>query len=52
MREILLDSDPEIAENELIFPTDAVRKKLYPYPAFTSSEEAQVIEAMTKVTGG
>jgi spermidine/putrescine transport system substrate-binding protein len=52
IKALLEKSDPEIASNELIFPPDDVRKKLHPYPAFTSSEEATVIEAMVKVTGG
>ena len=51
VREILEKSDPEIAENELIFPDDATRKKLYNYPSFSTLQEQQVVEAMAKVTG-
>lgn len=51
IREILERSDPEIAENPLIFPPDEVRAKLRPYPTFTTREEQAMNEAMAKVTG-
>ncbi len=51
VREILEKSDPEIADNELIFPDDATRKKLYNYPAFSTLQEQTVVAAMAKVTG-
>lgn len=52
IRPILEKSDPEIAENELIFPPDDVRKRLKLYPSLSTSEEQQMYEAMAKVTGG
>ncbi len=51
VREILEQSDPEIAGNELIFPPDSVRAKLHNYPTFSTRQEATVVEAMAKVTG-
>ena len=51
IREILTKSDPEIAENELIFPPDEIRAKLKPYPALSPADERAMQEAMAKVTG-
>lgn len=51
IRSILEKSDPEIAENELIFPTDEIRERLKLYPSLSTSEEQQMYEAMSKVTG-
>src|SRR6476660_5034592 len=39
VKEILAKSDPKLAANELIFPSDAVRAKLHPYPALSSADE-------------
>jgi spermidine/putrescine transport system substrate-binding protein len=50
-REILADSDPEIAENPLIFPPDDVQAKLKAYPALEPADEREMQEAMAKVTG-
>lgn len=52
IKPILEKSDPEIAENELIFPPDDVRKRLKLYPSLSTSEEQTMYEAMAKVTGG
>ncbi len=43
--------DPKLANNELIFPSDATRAKLHPYVTLTSSEERQMNDAMQKVIG-
>lgn len=51
IRPILEKTDPEIAENELIFPPDDVRKRLRPYPSLSTREESEMYEAMAKVTG-
>ncbi|CAA9471706.1 MAG: Putrescine ABC transporter putrescine-binding protein PotF [uncultured Solirubrobacteraceae bacterium] len=51
VREVLLGSDPKLAENELIFPPDDVRAKLRPYPALSPADERSMQEAMAKVTG-
>jgi spermidine/putrescine transport system substrate-binding protein len=50
-REILQKTDPELANNPLIFPPDDVRKRLYAYPALTPAEERQMQQAMADVTG-
>jgi spermidine/putrescine transport system substrate-binding protein len=50
-REILQRTDPEIAENELIFPPDDVRRRLYSYPTFSTRQEQEMYEAMAQVTG-
>ncbi len=51
VREILEKTDPELAENELIFPPDEVAKKLHPYPALSTADERTMQEAMAQVTG-
>jgi spermidine/putrescine transport system substrate-binding protein len=43
--------DPTLVNNQLIFPNDATRAKLHPYVTLTASEERQMNDAMTKVTG-
>jgi spermidine/putrescine transport system substrate-binding protein len=50
-QEILADSDPEIAENPLIFPPEEVAAKLMPYPALSPEDEREMQEAMAQVTG-
>ena len=51
IRPLLERSDPDIASNELIFPPDDVRRKLYTYPSFSTRQEQEMNEAMAKVTG-
>jgi len=51
VKEILAKSDPKLAANELIFPPDAVRAKLHPYPALSSADERKMQDAMSQVTG-
>ena len=50
-REILAESDPDIAENPLIFPPDDVQAKLKAYPALEPADEREMQEAMARVTG-
>ncbi len=50
-REVLAKSDPAIANSPLVFPSDAIRKRLHPYPTLTPAEERQMQAAMAKVTG-
>jgi len=50
-REEMLESDPELAENELIFPPDAVLEKLEQYVEVDEDEERQMNEAMQAVVG-
>ncbi|MBJ7520920.1 MAG: spermidine/putrescine ABC transporter substrate-binding protein [Solirubrobacteraceae bacterium] len=51
IKEILEQTDPEIASNELIFPSDEVAANLKNYPQLTPAEERQMREAMAQVTG-
>ena len=51
VREILAKTDPELAENELIFPPDDVAAKLKAYPALSTADERAMQEAMAQVTG-
>jgi spermidine/putrescine transport system substrate-binding protein len=52
-REVLERTDPKLAANELIFPSDATLAKLHPYPAPTLSqaEQRDVTAEMQKVAG-
>jgi spermidine/putrescine transport system substrate-binding protein len=50
-KQILQKSDPDIANNELIFPPADVQAKLKAYPALEPADEREMQEAMAKVTG-
>jgi spermidine/putrescine transport system substrate-binding protein len=50
-KEELEKTDPEIANNELIFPPPEVQEKIYAYPALSPEDERTMQEAMAKVTG-
>ncbi len=50
-QEILRESDPEIADNPLIFPPPEVQSKLKAYPALSPADERTMQEAMAQVTG-
>jgi spermidine/putrescine transport system substrate-binding protein len=50
-KEVLEKSDPKLAENELIFPSDETLSRLHPFPNLTSEEERQMNEAMQEVVG-
>jgi spermidine/putrescine transport system substrate-binding protein len=50
-QEILAESDPEIADNPLIFPPEDIAAKLMPYPALSPEAEREMQEAMAQVTG-
>ena len=50
-KEILQKSDPDIANNELIFPPEEVQSKLKAYPALEPADEREMQEAMARVTG-
>ena len=51
VQEILAKTDPELAENQLIFPPRRRRANLHPYPAARRGRSAQMNEAMAQVTG-
>jgi spermidine/putrescine transport system substrate-binding protein len=50
-KEELAKTDPETANNQLIFPSDETLAKLQPYPQLSLEEERQATEAMQKVSG-
>jgi spermidine/putrescine transport system substrate-binding protein len=50
-KEELEKSDPDIANNELIFPPEDVLAKLHPYPSLSPADEREMQEAMARVTG-
>jgi len=50
-KEILEKTDPEIANNPLIFPPPEIQEKIYAYPALAPADEREMQEAMAKVTG-
>lgn len=50
-QEELAKSDPETAENPLIFPDEATLANLYPYVDLDEAEERQMNEAMQAVVG-
>lgn len=51
VQEVVEKTDPDIANNPLIFPSDEIRAKLHPYPSLSDSDERTMKEAMAKVTG-
>jgi spermidine/putrescine transport system substrate-binding protein len=51
VKEILAKTDPKLAANPLIFPSDAQRAKLHPYPNLSPSDERAMEDRMAKVTG-
>jgi spermidine/putrescine transport system substrate-binding protein len=51
VKEIVEKTDPDIANNPLIFPSDEILKKLHPYPALSDNDERTMKQAMAKVTG-
>jgi spermidine/putrescine transport system substrate-binding protein len=50
-KEILEKTDPDIANNELIFPPPEVQAKIHAYPNLSPADERAMQEAMAKVTG-
>jgi spermidine/putrescine transport system substrate-binding protein len=50
-KEELAKSDPDTADNQLIFPTDATLQKLQPYPGLSTEEERELTEMMQQVAG-
>jgi spermidine/putrescine transport system substrate-binding protein len=51
VKEIVEKSDPKLANNPLVFPSDEIRAKLHAYPTLSDSDERAMKEAMAKVTG-
>ena len=50
-KEVLARTDPELASNDLIFPSEETLAKLHPYPALSAADEREVTAEMQKVTG-
>jgi spermidine/putrescine transport system substrate-binding protein len=50
-KEELAKTDPEMADNELIFPSDETLAKLHPYVNLNEEEERRMNEAMQAVVG-
>ena len=50
-KEELEKTDPEIANNELIFPPEDILAKLHAYPSLSPADEREMQEAMARVTG-
>jgi spermidine/putrescine transport system substrate-binding protein len=50
-QEVLMERDPDIANNELIFPPPEVQDRLHAYPTLDPAEEREAQEAMARVTG-
>jgi spermidine/putrescine transport system substrate-binding protein len=50
-KEILEKSDPDIANNPLIFPPPEIQAKIKAYPNLSPADERAMQEAMAKVTG-
>jgi spermidine/putrescine transport system substrate-binding protein len=51
-QEVLAEEDPELAENELIFPDDQTLGRLRSYVNLEPAEERRMNEAMQQVVGG
>lgn len=52
VQEIIAKTDPELAENPLVFPPAEQQKKFYPYGQFSSAQRQVLDRAFAKVTGG
>jgi spermidine/putrescine transport system substrate-binding protein len=50
-REVLLEREPELAENELIFPSDETLSKMHEYVNVDEEQEREMNEAMQAVVG-
>jgi spermidine/putrescine transport system substrate-binding protein len=51
VKEILVKTDPKLANNPLIFPPDDVKARLYATPGVSAADQRKAQEAMAKVTG-
>jgi spermidine/putrescine transport system substrate-binding protein len=51
-QEELRKTDPKLAASPLIFPDDATRARLHPYPNLDQAGEQKMISAFAAVTGG
>ena len=51
-REALLKSDPDVANNELIFPTKTTLDQAHTFRGFTAKEDNTLNAAFTKLIAG
>ena len=51
VKEVVEKTDPDIANNELIFPPPEIQAKIHAYPNLSPADEREMQEAMAKVTG-
>jgi spermidine/putrescine transport system substrate-binding protein len=51
VKEIVEKTDPDLANNPLVFPSDEIRAKLHAYPTLSDTDERTMKEAMAQVTG-
>ena len=49
--EIIQKTDPKLAANPLLFPSEEIRKGFHPYPNLTPADEREMEERMAQVTG-
>jgi spermidine/putrescine transport system substrate-binding protein len=49
--EIISKTDPKLASNPLLFPTEDIRKRFHPYPTLSPADERAMEERMAQVTG-
>lgn len=50
-KEVLLSEDPDIANNQLIFPDEATREKAHAFMSLTEDQETKYNDAFQKVMG-
>ena len=50
-REAMVEMDPELAENPLIFPTDEMATRLFQFRGTTEDEETRWAEDFSRVVG-
>ena len=48
---MLAKTEPELADNTLIFPDDQTLAQLNPYPSLDQADEEELTAQMQKVTG-
>jgi spermidine/putrescine transport system substrate-binding protein len=51
VKDLVEKEDPKLANNPLVFPSEAILNKLHPYPALSDADERTMKEAMAQVTG-
>jgi spermidine/putrescine transport system substrate-binding protein len=49
--QIIQKTDPKLAANPLLFPSEEIRKGFHPYPTLSPADEREMEERMAQVTG-